>query len=121
MVFVFLIVFSGIILVLGYMYNKIIVVYGYINLSLLEVILSIIVGGVFIFVIDLVVDLFSFGNFVIVSVVAVIVVLFVVIFGIVLINICERLVKEKLIFWGSEISLKLKEIFWEEFKKLLCI
>ncbi|MCH2050620.1 MAG: 50S ribosome-binding GTPase [Trichodesmium sp. ALOHA_ZT_67] len=109
---------SGIILALGYMYNKIIVVYGHTNLSLLEVISSITVGGVFTLVIDLAVDLFSFGNPLIASLTAATAALFVVVFGIALTNTCERLAKEKLTSRGSEISPKLKEIFREEFKKL---
>ena len=108
---------SGIILALGYMYNKIIVVYGHTNLSLLEVISSITVGGVFTLVIDLAVDLFSFGNPLIASLTAATAALFVLVFGIALTNTCERLAKEKLTSRGSEISPKLKEIFREEFKK----
>ncbi len=111
---------SGIILALGYMYNKIIVVYGLTNLdlSLLEVISSMTVGGVFTLVIDLAVDLFSFGNPLIASLTAATAALFVLVFGIALTNTCERLAKEKLTSRGSEISPKLKEIFREEFKKL---
>jgi len=115
---------SGIILALGYMYNKIIVVYGLTNLdlSLLEVISSMTVGGVFTLVIDLAVDLFSFGNPVAASLAATTAALFVLVFGIAFTNTCERLAKEKLTSRGSEISPILKkifqEIFREEFKKL---
>ena len=112
---------GGIILALGYMYNKIIVVYGNTNLSLLQVISSIAVRSAFTFVMDWALDLFSFGNPFVASLTAATAALFVLVFGMALTNTCERLAKEKLTSQGSEITPKLKEIFREEFKKLLHI
>jgi predicted GTPase len=108
---------GGIIVALVYMYNTIIVVYGHTNLSLLDLISSITVGGVFTLVMDLAVDLFGLGNPALSSLTAGAAAIFVLTFGIALTNTCERLAKEKLTSRGSEISPKLKEIFREEFKK----
>lgn len=91
-VFIFFSFFVGIIGVLGYMYNWIIVIYGYINKSLLLVILGIILEGVLIFVVYVVIDLFSWSMFGILIFIGGSVVIFIAVFGMVFINVCERLV-----------------------------
>ena len=110
---------GGIIVALVYMYKTIIVVYGHTNLSLLDLISSITVGGVFTLVIDFGVDLFSLGNPALSSLTAGTAAIFVLLFGIALTNTCEILAEKKLTDIGSENRVELREIFQGQLTKTL--
>ncbi|MEM1169799.1 MAG: GTPase domain-containing protein [Cyanobacteria bacterium P01_H01_bin.35] len=105
---------------LGYMYNRIIIVYGHTNLKLLQAISGITLGGMFMLFVDGVIDLFSsmLGISILTGGAAA---TFTAISGMAFTNTCERLAIGELTDTVNDIQPKLREIFKEEFEKLSTI
>ncbi|MEM1169800.1 MAG: GTPase [Cyanobacteria bacterium P01_H01_bin.35] len=106
---------------LSYMYNRIIAVYGHTNLSLLQAILGITLGGVVTLVVSGAIDLFSWTIPGISILTGGSAALFTAASGIAFTKTCERLAIEKLTGTETEIKQKIREVFQEEFKKLSTI
>ena len=106
---------------LGYMYNQIIIVYGHTNKSLLLAISGITSEGVLILAVNTVTDLFSWSTLGISILTGGSAATFTAVSGMAFTNACERLAISQITGTETEIKEKLREIFQEEFKKLLTI
>jgi small GTP-binding protein len=106
---------------LGYIYRQIIVLYGHTNLSLLEAISGITLEGVVAFVVGGAIDLFSASLPGISILTGGAAATFTAVSGMAFTNACERLAISQITGTETEITERLREIFQEEFKKLLTI
>ena len=112
---------AGTIAALGYMYNRIIAIYGHTNKSLLLAISGITSEGVLILAVNAVTDLFSWSMPGISILTGGSAATFTAVSGMAFTNACERLAISQITGTETEIKEKLREIFQEEFKKLLTI
>ena len=112
---------AGTIGALGYMYNRIIAIYGHTNKSLLLAISGITSEGVLILAVNTVTDLFSWSTLGISILTGGSAATFTAVSGMAFTNACERLAISQITGTETEIKEKLREIFQEEFKKLLTI
>ena len=112
---------AGTIGALGYMYNRIIAIYGHTNKSLLLAISGITSEGVLILAVNAVTDLFSWSTPGISILTGGSAATFTAVSGMAFTNACERLAISQITGTETEIKEKLREIFQEEFKKLLTI
>ena len=102
---------------LGYMYSRIIAIYGHTNLSLLQAISGITLGGVVALVVGGALDLFSWSLPGISILTGGAAAAFTVVSGMAFTNSCERLAISQITGTETEIKQKLREIFQEEFRK----
>ncbi|MDY7006625.1 MAG: GTPase [Cyanobacteriota bacterium] len=106
---------------LGYMYNRIIAIYGHTNLSLLEAISGISLEGLVALVVGGAIDLFSWSMPGISILKGGAAAAFTAVSGMAFTNTCERLAISQVTGTETEIKQKIREIFQEEFKKLSTI
>ena len=110
---------AGTIGALGYMYNRIIAIYGHTNKSLLLAISGITSEGVLILAVNTVTDLFSWSTLGISILTGGSAATFTAVSGMAFTNACERLAISQITGTETEIKEKLREIFQEEFKVVL--
>jgi len=109
------------IVALGYIYNRIIAIYGHSNLSLLKAISGINLQSVAALVVSGAIDIFSWTMPGISILQGGAAAAFTAISGMAFTNTCERLAISEVTGTETEIKQKLREIFQEEFKKLSTI
>ena len=108
---------AGTIGALGYMYNRIIAIYGHTNVSLSQAISGITLEGVVALVVGGALDLFSWSWPGISILTGGAAAAFTVVSGMAFTNSCETLAISQVTGTETEIKQKLREIFQEEFRK----